>query len=71
MTLRLHIPYTLSGRGVTLLITFNDFFTKSINTHPSKFSCAFSKDLKQLFHCVSEANKIFRGKGLTLDLFVF
>ena len=50
---------SLTFIDIRLLITFNDFFSRSINTHPLKFSCAFSKDLKRLFNQVSEANQIF------------
>ena len=47
---------SLTFIGIRLLITFNNFSSMSINTHPLKFSYDFSKDLKRFFHQVREAN---------------
>ena len=53
---------------IRLLIIFNDFSIKSINTYSSKFSYSFSKDLKRLLDRIKPI-RIFKGKSLTLDLF--
>ena len=57
----------LSFIDIRFLITFNDFSSRSINTHSSKFFYAFPKDLKRLFDRVKPI-RIYRGKSLTLNL---
>ena len=40
---------SLTFIDIRLLITFNDFSSKSINTYSSKFFYTFRKDLKRFF----------------------